>query len=316
MNRCKPLYDVMTGLDLNIRLQIFPSQTVDDDIKPEFINKMKYIVNYTMKRTISLERREVSVWYLPLSKMNLKEYYLFNIYLFHPNDAIRYSRAVWEIYNFYNLIKNRPSMSLSNGQRLKLEVDFGYSVVKEYKQLIDIGMNTRGKLLPLMENGLKPTWHRASMYISGSNWCHRTVLTPDDLQILGFHTFKLKATGIFLYPDQIDFDTVMYVCIDFISSSADARRKHPTVPNENDIQVDFNDNNEVPAETVPNPDKTWAITGAFFGTVILLVIMYKVKAIVAKREQNDVISGINPDFGYQQNPNDYATTNIDHIISG
>ena len=320
MNRCKPLYDVLTGLDFNFRLQIFPSQTVDEDIKPEFIDKLKYIVNYTMGRTIGLQRREVSVWYLPISQTNPKEYYLFNIYLLHPNDSIRYGRVVGEIYNFFKLIKDRPSMSLSNGQRLKLEVDFGYSVVSGYKQLTDIGMNSRGKLLPLMENGWKPTWHPASMYISGSNWCLRTVLTLDEVQVVAVHIFKLKATGMFFYADQFDFDTVMFVCIDFIRSSVDSGRKQLTVVNEHDVQVDFNDNNEFSGETVSSLDKTWAITGAFFGAVTLWIILYKVKSVVAKRDvqHNGVISGVNPDsdFGHQPIPSDYATTNIDHVVSG
>ena len=89
-----PLYDTVKGLDLNIQIEITPSQTIPDDISEVFVDNIKQMTDKALSDVVRLERRQVSLWYLPRSNANSKEYYLLNVFLYSPSNVIKYSATV------------------------------------------------------------------------------------------------------------------------------------------------------------------------------------------------------------------------------
>ena len=79
-NQCEPLNDTVKGLDINIRIQITPSQTIPDDISEEFVDDLKNMTDKALNDTVCLVRRQISLWYLSRSNANPTEYYMLDIY--------------------------------------------------------------------------------------------------------------------------------------------------------------------------------------------------------------------------------------------
>ena len=96
-----PLNDTVIGLDINIRIQITPSQTIPDDILEEFVDGLKNMTDKALNDTVRRVRRQVSLWYLPRSNANPTEYYMLDIFLFSLSNIISYSAAVEQIRQFF-----------------------------------------------------------------------------------------------------------------------------------------------------------------------------------------------------------------------
>ena len=285
---CRPLYDILSGLTLYFKLQVTIDQSVTEDVRQEFEETLYPVVNYTLKRTISLQTLENSFWFLPGSRKHSVEYYLFNVYLFNSSSKIKYDQAIKEIYTFLQTVKSAPYMRLKNGRTVALTYRFGHQVSMKSKYNVPVDVS-KGRLYPVMEKEWRPKWHGSSMTISNSNWCYRTFLTENEWRYNGV-AFEIINIGIFLYPDQIDIynPNTIAVCVDLVTGIGGIRKERPNVA-VNSITVskeNYNYYNDVPWCLT----KDFVVTGFVFGTILVFIAFCKVKSLYSKHREQTTIN--------------------------
>ena len=285
---CRPIYDILSGLNLHLKLQVTVDQSVNEDLRQEVAETIYPVVNYTLKRIVNLQILENSLWFLPGSKKRSVEYYLFNIYLFSSSNEIKYSHAIKEIYTFFQMVKETPYLILKNGKIVALTYRFGHQVITEqFDLLTDASKGMNGKLCPLMGKGWRPKWHSSSMTISDSNWCYRTFLAGKEVESSGV-AFRIKDLDMIVYQDQ--FDAYYYhiaVCMDLVTNVGGSREKRlDGAVNSVTVSEENYDYNNV---------TLWYLTKEFFLTIFVLcmtlffIAFCKVKSCYAKhRERNTV----------------------------
>ena len=271
---CIPLYGVLSGLHLNIKLKIIPNQTIYSSVQNEFTNRLKFLVGSTLNWTVSLQTRDIYLWFLPRSKMNSKGYYIFYIYFLNQSGKIKYSQAIEEIHNFYMLIKTQNTLILSTGIKIGLNMSFGNEFVKREKSLID---RSTGKVLqPLIEKERKIVWHDPVMTVSESNWCYMTAFKDDEIYYDTLvSVLKLKQTNIPIYEDLFDPFGNTYLCIDMF---IDVQGSNIVSDATYTIQGET-DQDETPWYFSTPFIMTWFI----FAAVIIGLILHKLKSLSAER---------------------------------
>ena len=285
---CRPLYDILSGLNLYFKLQVTIDQSVTEDFRQELAETLYPVVNYTLKRTISLQILENSLWFLPGSRNHPVEYYLFNVYLCNSSSGIKYGQAIKEIYTFLQTMKSTPYMRLKNGKIVALTYQFGHQVYTENKNniLIDV---SKGRLYPMMVKEWRPKWHGSSMTISNSNWCYRTILTKQEWRNNGV-AFNIFDFDIVLYQDQIDdyYVNTIAVCVDVVTDSGGSRKERPNVAvNSISVFVENDDHyNEMPWYLT----RDFAVTVFVFGTILFFISFCKVKYFYAKHREQSTIN--------------------------
>ena len=291
-NQCVPLYDTLTGLDLNIKIQITPSQAISDDISEVFVNNLKNMVDGTLSDTVSLQRRQVSLWYLPRSNMNPTQYYLLDVFFFSPNNVIKFSVAIEQIKDFFHKMKTRAKFPILERLNIKLNFQFKHSLIERFNKYID--MSSGQTLQPLMKKGWKFMMPRPYITVSDVNWCFRADFDDTEIEMLEAHIFGVKSADIFLHIGQYDiFRTktkmLMYLCIDLFIDESQVKEDPPNIPEE--ISPGDNDS-DLSGEITVASERGLILAGTLTAVILLLVILYKVKK-AAVRKQPDESASLN-----------------------
>lgn len=278
-NQCIPLYDVLTELYLNMNLRITPIQEVPEEISSEFVDKLWKLVNGTIKNVTSLRLLEVSLWHLPKSHQNHKEYYHFQVFLFNTTGKIKYDVSILEIKRVFNNLRSRGLVELTNGTVIGITVEFNHGVTKYGRALRDISAKESGKLYPLMGKNWNYRDPGPHMTISNVNWCYRTGF--DEIQMITPIMFEIKPANIIVYNEQFDieqtgiFSAVIYICIDLLFNQTSVKQ-NTNAKTTKAIQESKDDT----AEVSHLSDKIVVIVIlSVIGGILLLIIFYKVQHV-------------------------------------
>ena len=286
--RCIPLYNILSGISLNIKLEIMPSLKIAKADRLEFANTLKYLVNSSLEQTTSLHSRHLSLWYLPRSDMNQDEFYFLNMFLSGPNGVVKYDKSVKEIHDFYNDLKTKSKLKHKNGLDVTLQYKFGNRVLvgKPVTSLLG-GVS----LVPLLENGWHLTQAGPWMTISESNWCYRTVIMRNETEFVAKNVLMIKQANIQLFRDQFERNHLeYYICLDLLHASIDKTlnapstvlEKRPATGRESDVTDD-----------TPWFSNKITVMAIFILAMILLSIVFcKIKANRSKKDLRHFISGV------------------------
>ena len=293
-----PLYDTMTGLDLNIQIQITPSQTIPSDISDTFVGNLKQMADKALSNAVRLQRRQVSLWYLPRSKANPTEYYLLNIFLFSPSNVINYSAAVDQIKRFFLKMKTGVKLAILETTNIKLNFQFKHGLELRLNRCTD--MSNGQTLKPLMEKGwtlINPGPH---MTISELNWCFRTVFDLSDIEPYRLYIL-LKSTNDVVFIDQFDRDgDQFYLCLDLF---IELKRVKEDFQITQEGTPSSDDDKDMSREIVADPERGLIVTGSLIAVILLLVILYKVKHVMAKKQFEESSRSNQP-------PSDFVELNV------
>ena len=137
-------------MDLNVKIDVFPSEAVPKKFSSDVLDELRKIVNTSLSKYVTLQPRDISVWFGPKQGKTPDKFYMFDIFLFNASDTIDYSFAVKEIRDFYNNLKTNKNLSLSNGADLGLEIKFNHRMVAGFDSYMDISAPSDCKLRPLV----------------------------------------------------------------------------------------------------------------------------------------------------------------------
>ena len=150
-------------------------------VAAEFDGKLTDMVNYIIKKTVSLQVRDIFVMYLPNKQRNGKTYYVFNMYLYNTTGNIKFSQAITETKDFITGMRSQALLLLSNGITVGLNIGFTHKL-KVLRSFIDMSV---GKLLVLMK---KNVWEqrieRPDFEISDVHWCYRTDFSFKEINVI------------------------------------------------------------------------------------------------------------------------------------
>lgn len=284
MGQCIPLFDVLTGLDLNIKLQMTPSHDIPDEFTMDIADKLLTIVNRTMRNKISLEVRDVYIFYLPKSKRNPQIYYLFDIFLFNTTAEIKYSTAVMESKKFFEEIKQTIQMH-NNLKTTGFKVEFSHRTkVMSHHTYIDTSVTSGGVLVPLMTEGLTTKLPRPSISISDINWCYRTSFqSSDEIEVVSKYVLRLTLIDLIVYKEHYDVTKTgdaVYVCLDFLVRQVNLKEKTPKTLNEGGIFGEEKDRES--GTTISGWSKEIILTGSIFFAVLIGIFLYRARAAFVK----------------------------------
>ena len=309
-NQCLPLYDTVKGLDINIRIQIIPSQTIPDDISEEFVDGRKKMTDKALNDTVCLVRRQISLWYLPRSNANPTEYYMLDIFLFSPSNVIQYSAAVEQIRQFFLKLKTEVKLAIFEQTNIELYFQFKHGL----KQMRDKYLDTsNGKTLkPLMEKGWSLKYQGPHITISEVNWCFRAAFDFSEIEDPGSGYMIVKSTNIIAFNDQCEVHlNHIYLCVDLLGV-----QRHVHVEEDfNIIQEEITPSdydNDISGESVVDSARGLVMTMSVVAVIVLLVILYRGKQAMARKQSEESARSNQPtDFVELNVIND--PNNADHI---
>ena len=223
-NKCVPLYQSITGMDLNVKIDVFLSEAVPKKFSSDFLDKLMKIVNISLSEYVTLQPRDISVWYGPKQRKPPYKFYMFDIYLFNASDMIDYSTAVKEIRDFFNNLKSYKNLSFSDGTDIGLDFKFDHRMEAKFQSYNDISVPVGGGLRPLVG---ELSDHRPNMFISNVNWCYRVAFHEafQDLERIDRKAYVIKHANITVYEPQYDKQykgnfQILYLCLDLFISHA------------------------------------------------------------------------------------------------
>ena len=256
------------------------------------VDELTILVNNSLENIISLQSREISVWYLPKGNKNTVGYYLFDIFLYNDTDKIKYSNAVKEIHDFYNFISSRKSLQVSYGLQNNINIDFEYGIGLGFELtrfgIVDLSVQTGFKSLVKIGDELKLEPLVNHVTISDINWCIRTEFTAVDLETIGRHTHHIKLTNTILFKDQFDTEpyrdsNTLYTCISYLVDENEIKHRNSEMMP--DI-VGIGD--DAPSDSIETHsivfDKASNAAVAGFILVLILLTLFKVKSALTKRQ--------------------------------
>ena len=259
---------------MHIQLQIQPSQQIPGAISGLFVNNLKTIVDELLTETVRLERRQVSLWYLPRSKENPTQYYMLDVFFFSPTSVIQYSDAVGQIKQFFLKMKTRAQLAVPVGSNIRLNIQFQHGMYLKRMKYEDpiIGQ----KLMPVMEKGWAFLNPGPSITVSEVNWCFRTMFDLNEVERFPFY-ITVNSTDISVARDQYDrqVDT-FYVCIDpFVETmrveDVDDRNAIESDKTPTDTKISMSEVKEVDYE------RGFILTVCIIGVIVLLAILYRAR---------------------------------------
>ena len=282
MARCIPLYNTLTGLDINFKIKVTPEQDVEVKIANTVAKKLKLRVSSLLTNIVSLQSRDIAVWFMPKSDGTTVHFYLIDIFVYNASKKVVYNRAVMELQDFFKTIKFLNRLQISKEIALGLKYDIG--------RMLDYGAQLRNLHFLMGERLDYDKQPQNHVTISDINWCVRTEFTADDIEKLGRAVYKIKQTNTILYKDQYDSDFngdshYLYACIDnFVDDKVKVRRmikipNHvhttPTMPGDTKDAKDANGRLSLPGITT---------AVAVLLAVIFTIVLVKIKSRPTPRE--------------------------------
>ena len=282
-NQCVPLFDALSGLEIRIKIQVKPDQVITNNVAGEFEEKLEEMVNQSLRKSISMQVRDIFITYMPNKQRSVRIYYLVSVLLNNGSQRINFSQAVLETKTFYNLMKTEILPPLSNGESIMLEVEFAHKVKQSVGSLIDIS-NGRSIIMGASVQARKPL--RPAFEISNIHWCYRTGFSMEEFSWNGIFTIHTNPL-VSVYETETDFDheddNKLYTCINKFLSEVeleDVRQGqfHNTTERNLDIIHVYAE------EGFGTLDRGMTLIIGLAGLAILILIFCKAKiAITGKR---------------------------------
>ena len=288
-----PLYDTLTGLDLNIQIQITPSEEIPGDISEAFVDNLKQMADEVLSNTVRLEQRQTSLWHLPRSNVNPTEYYMLNVFLFNRSDVIKYSAAIDEIRQFFRKMKTGVKLSILEPSDIKLTFQFKHGLELSRDKYMDMSNGQIHK--PLMEKDWTLMYPSPYMTISDVTWCLRTVFDLSEFEEFAFYII-VKSTDNIVFIDQYDRqENQCFVCIDLFIELTHVEEDSQII---REGKPASEDDKEMSVEVVVDSTRGLIVTVTLIAVILLLVILYKVKSAMTRKqfEESDNRSNHTPDF--------------------
>ena len=275
-NKCVPLYRTLTGLDINVKIEITPIDSVPKRLSSELLSELRTLVNTSLTKYVTLQSREISVWYGPKRSNVRDKYYMFDIFLINSSTVIDFRTSLKEIRDFYTHLNAHDSIRLSNDDVIKIQIIFNHRTIPRHGQFYDMSVSGGGSLNFLVGKTLNNSDERPAMLISDTYWCYRVPFdTLSEVDIPASDVYHLKSAGIIVYYDQYDhyykWNTALeliYVCLDLFTSQTnkeqsdkagnDFERTESTTEGNNK-----NDNNNNNILALPVPINIAIIAGCF-----------------------------------------------------
>ena len=300
-NQCVPLFDSLTGLDVNVKIQVTPDRGITKDIATEFERKLTEMVSDILEQSVSLQVRDVTLMYLPNENGNKKVYYVFNMFLYNdsnPAGEIKFDQAIMNTKTIYTEIKAHEVLSLPNGINIGLNVEFAHKMMVKRQKFVDL---SNGRSLVIMKRlAWEQRIHRPSIEISDAHWCYRTSFLVKDLTIAGLLGFVINPS-VSVYKSAFDYDEYsgaekIYICIDLFVAMKKTEDVGLTINPVIDLDTD-NDGVSDDSSDVPG-----IVVICLVAVVVLGVIVCKV-GVVAKRQANMVPSSEQPSIRFDSDIN-------------
>ena len=134
-NKCLPLYRSITGVDINVKIEISPNDAILKNLSSYVLNKLRKILNTSLAKYVTLQSREITVWYGPKRSKVRDKYYMFDIYLFNSSNTIDFVASIKEIRAFYNNLRTHDSIHVLNGDEIQIEINFNQRLVYKFKNI-------------------------------------------------------------------------------------------------------------------------------------------------------------------------------------
>ena len=278
-NQCVPLYDTLSGLDINLKIQITPDREISNVIATEFEEILNNTVNYILKKSVSLQVRDIFLLFLPNKQRNRKKYYVFNIYLYSSTGEIKFSHAIMEMKTVFTGMKSHVLPPLSNGITVGLKIEIAHKIREGFHAFLDL--SNGGSLILPMEDAWVRRIQRPNLEISDINWCYRTSFFVKEVKRLGDMVFEINHS-VTVYGTEIDFNSdKVYICIDLCVTKLENVKTTRNPYGNLDRNIDY-----VSEEL---SDRATVLTVCLVVAVVLGIIFCKVR-IVAKRKLNTGLS--------------------------
>ena len=287
-----PLYQRITGLGINVKIDVFPSRPIPRKLSSHFLDELKNIYSTSLSRYITLQIRHISVWFGPQGTKAQDKYYMFDLYLFNANETIDYSRAVNEVQDFFYDLKSHEKLSLLNGTEIGLNFKFNHRIESRGYSNRDTSVTAGGIMSPVVGSYFRHS--RQTIRISNVNWCYRVAFAQfedvNEVERLAPDAYLIKPANIIVYQTQYDFInidqglhrpfdpsrshtsviSVLYMCLDLFVDQLGANSSDQANIVESFTQL--NDRNDDNADgTTLGP----IIIISVFGSLILLVSLYR-----------------------------------------
>ena len=287
-NQCVPLYDTLKGLDINIRIQITPSIAIPDGISKDFVDGLKNVTDKALSDAVELQRRQFSVWKLPLSGENPEPYYLLDIFLFSPSNVLKFSDVIVQTKQFLLVLQEEIKRTVPLPPNIKLVCQFKHGLERKRNAYIDV--MTGKTLKPLMEKGWSLIEPGPYMIISDVNWCYRAAFGFDEIEdYLKF--IRVKAMDIIAFVDQYDlYKDNIYICIDRFIAKKHAEEEFDITQ---EVKTTADKNSGVSEEVVIDSERVLILTVSVIVVIILLVIRYRVKHAKAEKRSEESVESNN-----------------------
>ena len=215
-----------------MKIEITPIDNVPKRLFSELLSELRTLVNRSLAKYVTLQPREISVWYGPKRSKARDKYYIFDIFLFNSSAVIDFSTSLNGIRQFYTHLNAHSSIRLSNDDVIKIKINFNHRTVPWYGQYFDKSVSGGGSLNVLVGEMLYDRDERPAMLISYTNWCYRVPFdTLVEADILATEVYNLKSAGMVVYYDQFDHYfqwkprlDLLYVCLDLFTRSVDKKQ--------------------------------------------------------------------------------------------
>ena len=281
-------------MDINVKIEISLRDKGPIRLSSDVLNELKKIVKTSLANYMTLQSREITVWYGPRGSKVSDKYYMFDIYLFNSSDTIDFSASVKEIRSFFKSLKTHDSIRILNGDEIMIEINFNHRLVPKLSQYYDMSVSGGGSLTVLEGRTLVEVYDRPSMLISNVNWCSRVPLDIDDeAERIGMDVLFIKPVGRAVYNHQYDEHYLflpeihlLYVCLDLFIRHSDNDTFDITDDDLMTIDSNINDDDE---------KKKWSVP-VFIAIITVCLCLFVVCALCNRRSTPTNMPTIQPEI--------------------
>ena len=332
-NKCVPLYRSITGVDINVKIEISLNDAIPKRLSSDVLNELRTIINTSLAECVTLQPREIIVWYGPKRSKVRDKYFMFDIYLFNSSSTIDFSASVNEIRAFYKHLKTHDSISVLKGDAITIEINFNHRLIYKFYKYYDMSISGDGSLRVLVGR-TQGDREEPSMLVSNVNWCYRVPFKLfDEAEMIGLDARLIKSASKIVYKDQYDIpvryqriQNLLYLCLDLFKSYIDDDESDISGDDLPRLETNTGDDNTIMALPVP---VNVAIISACIGLVVVYVLCKKrytcIKPTIQSRTQANTDMGIVSDIGMTEHGTQYIemsgeeldlnATNADNDVS-
>ena len=282
-NKCVPLYISTTGLDINLKLQISLKNRIPKESAANAVSELRKIVSTSLAERVTLESREISVWYGPKGAKARDKYYMFDIFLSNSSGIIIFGTSVTEIHAFYQHLKSYERIGL-NGGEIKIEINFNPRIISKRDKYYDMSVSNDGSLTFLLGRTLEEVANRPSRLVSNVNWCKRVPFDiKDEVEFITNEIYLINSTGMVVFENQVDEHYLflpklhlLFLCLDlFLSHTDDDITDKTDITDDKLSALNSNTDDDNEATILSNPVHIAIITGCL--CIAVVCVLYKIR---------------------------------------